>query len=160
MVGMYQKQLLDAPFALNGHCGDQPRHAPAAAAASSYAPSSSTSGVIASPQAQADGAGEPRGVFEVLVGEILQRGPGGGNGVAGDLEAVVCWAREVAVDPCAKRPADRRRKRQVLALRRARYLRMEDVVDAAELPSFSKVSYFRTKPQIHSVVSRDLLLIC
>uniref|UniRef100_A0A453FY46 Uncharacterized protein n=1 Tax=Aegilops tauschii subsp. strangulata TaxID=200361 RepID=A0A453FY46_AEGTS len=24
MVGMYQKQLLDAPFALNGHCADQP----------------------------------------------------------------------------------------------------------------------------------------
>ncbi|KAM0821747.1 hypothetical protein ACQ4PT_071986 [Festuca glaucescens] len=144
MVGMYQKQLLDAPFALNGHCGDQPRHTPAAAAASSssFPPSSSSSGVVASPQA--DGAGETRRPFETLVGEILQRGAGSGNGVAGDLEAVVCWAREVAVDPCAKRPADRPRKRQVLALRRGRYLRMEDVADAAELPSFSKKRKYKT----------------
>ncbi|KAM0919507.1 hypothetical protein ACQ4PT_008152 [Festuca glaucescens] len=145
MVGMYQKQLLDAPFALNGHCGDQPRHTPAAAAAasSSFPPSSSSSsGVVASPQA--DGAGETRRPFETLVGEILHRGAGIGNGVAGDLEAVVCWAREVAVDPCAKRQADRPRKRQVLALRRARYLRMEDVADAAELPSFSKKRKYKT----------------
>jgi hypothetical protein len=145
MVGMYQKQLLDTQLALNnGHCSDQPRHAPAAAAAaasSSFPPSSSSSsGVVASPQA--DGAGETRRPFETLVGEILQRGAGSGNGEAGDLEALVCWAREVAVDPCAKRPADRPRKRQVLALRRARYLKMEDVADAAELPSFSKVSCF------------------
>ncbi|CAM0883606.1 unnamed protein product [Alopecurus aequalis] len=144
MVGMYQKQLLDAPFALNGHCGDQPRQAPAAAA-SSYPPSSSSSGVVASPQAQADGAGEPREVFEALGGQILQRGPRvGNNGVDGDLEAVVSWVREVALDPCAKRPADKPRKRQVVALRRARYLRMEDVVDAEELPSLSKKRKYKS----------------
>lgn len=158
MVGMYQKQLLDAPFALNGHCGDQPSHAPAAPAPSPYPPNpSSSSGAAPSPHAQADGAGQPRRLFQALVGGILQRGAGGGNGVAGDLEALVSWAREVAVDPCAKRPADRPMKRQVLALRRARYLKMEDVADQAELPSFSKV---RTKSQTPRAVSRDLLLIC
>ncbi|NP_001413689.1 hypothetical protein VPH35_046232 [Triticum aestivum] len=152
MVGMYQKQLLDAPFALNGHCADQPRHAPAAAAAaaspSPYPPNpSSSSGAAPSPHAQADGAGQPRRLFHALVGGILQRGAGGGNGAAGDLGALVSWAREVAVDPCAKRPADRPRKRQVLALRRARYLKMEDVADQAELPSFSKKRKYRTKDQ-------------
>jgi hypothetical protein len=57
----------------------------------------------------------------------LQHGTGSGNTVAGDLEAVVCWAREVAVDPCAKRLTNRSRKRQ--ALRRTCYLKT-----AAELP--------------------------
>jgi len=33
----------------------------------------------------------------------------------------------------------------VLALRRARYLRLEDVADAEELPSFSKVSFYGAK---------------
>uniref|UniRef100_A0ACD5WHT3 Uncharacterized protein n=1 Tax=Avena sativa TaxID=4498 RepID=A0ACD5WHT3_AVESA len=152
MVGMYQKQLLDAPFALNGHCGDQPLHVPPAA--SSYLPSSSSSGVVASPLAQEDGTGEPRRLFETLVGEVLQRGPGDGNGVAGDLEALVCWAREVALDPCAKRPADRPRKRQVLALRRARYLKMENVADEAELPSFSKKRKYRTHKNDSEIPTR------
>ncbi|KAG8054724.1 hypothetical protein GUJ93_ZPchr0001g31100 [Zizania palustris] len=138
MVGMYQQQLVDDPFALSGHCGDQPRHAPA---------STSSSAVAASPLAQAHGAGEPRLLFEALMGEILLRGAGGGNGGGGpsgvgDLEEVLRWTREVAADPVAARPAaaeDKARKRRVLALRRACYLRMEDVANAEELPSFSKV---------------------
>ncbi|KAL5229256.1 hypothetical protein ABZP36_017521 [Zizania latifolia] len=139
MVGMYQQQLVDDPFALSGHCGDQPRHAPA---------STSSSAVAASPLAQAHGAGEPRRLFEALMGEILLRGAGGGNGGGGggpsgvgDLEEVLRWTREVAADPVAARPAaavDKARKRRVLALRRACYLRMEDVANAEELPSFSK----------------------
>lgn len=142
MVGMYQKQLLDGPFPLNGHCSDPPRHAPTT---SKSASSSSSSGVAASPQAQADGPGEPRRLFEALVGEILQRGAGGrSGGVPGDFEGLVRWAQDVAVDPCAARPGGKAMKRQMLALRRARYLRMEDVTDAAELPSFSKKRKYRT----------------
>jgi hypothetical protein len=57
----------------------------------------------------------------------LQHDTGSGNAVAGDLEAVVCWAWEVVIDPCAKRLTNRLRKRQ--ALRRTRYLKT-----AAELP--------------------------
>ncbi|KAL5220668.1 hypothetical protein ABZP36_025381 [Zizania latifolia] len=149
MVGMYQQQLVDDPFALSGHCGDQPRHAPAPAPAST-----SSSAVAASPLPQAHGPGEPRQLFKAIMGEILLRGAGGGNGGGGagpggvgDLAEVLRWTREVAADPVAARPAaaeDRARKRRVLALRRARYLRMEDVPNADELPSFSKKRKYRS----------------
>ncbi|TVU36468.1 hypothetical protein EJB05_18404 [Eragrostis curvula] len=139
MVGMYQHQLHDDPFGTlsSGHCGDQPRLAAAEAS------SSSPSVVLSSSLAQAHGGGEPRQLLEGLVGGSVLRGAGGGRGAAagGDLEAVVLWVRELAMDPVAPRPVpaeDRAMKRQVRALRRARYLRLEDVADAEELPSFRK----------------------
>ncbi|XP_015692458.2 AT-rich interactive domain-containing protein 1-like [Oryza brachyantha] len=153
MVGMYQQQLVDDPFPLSGgHCSEQPRHAPTSASTSSSA------AVAASPLAQAHGASEPRRLFEALVGEILLplRGAGGGNGGCGggggpggvgDLGEVLRWTREVAADPVAARPVAgevRARKRQVLALRRSRYLRMEDVANADELPSFFKKRKYRS----------------
>jgi hypothetical protein len=132
MVGMYQ--LHDDPFAAlsGGHCGDQPRLAAAAA-------SSSPSVALASPLAQAHGGGETRRLFDGHVGGGVLRGGGKGDSAGGDLEKVVRWVRELAVDPVAARPEpaeDRARKRQVRALRRARYLRLEDVAAAEELPSF------------------------
>uniref|UniRef100_A0A0D9V7W1 ELM2 domain-containing protein n=1 Tax=Leersia perrieri TaxID=77586 RepID=A0A0D9V7W1_9ORYZ len=155
MVGMYQQQLVDDPFPLSGgHCSDQPRHAPASASTSSSA------AVAASPLAQAQGQGhgasEPRRLFEALVGEILLplplRGAGVGNGGCGgggpsgvgDLGELLRWTREVAADPVAARVELKARKRQVLALRRTRYLRMEDVTDADELPSFFKKRKYRS----------------
>lgn len=141
MVGMYQHQLHDDPFGAlsGGHCGDQPRLAAAGA-------TSSPPVVLASPLSQVHGGGEPGQLFEVVV-----RGGGAGGGksssAGGDLEAVVRWMRELAVDPVAPRPVpveDRARKRQVRALRRARYLRWEDVADADELPRF-RVSQFWLK---------------
>ncbi|XP_062226356.1 AT-rich interactive domain-containing protein 1-like [Phragmites australis] len=130
MVGMYQHQLHDDPFgALGGHCGGEPRLAAAGA-------SSPSSPAFAPPLAQAHGGGEPRQLFEALAGGSLLRGAAGG-----DLGEMVRWMRELATDPVSARPApaeDRARKRQVRALRRARYLRMEDVADAEELPSFAR----------------------
>lgn len=142
MVGMYQHQLRDDAFGTlsGGHCGDQPRFA------GSGASSSSTSVVLAPPLTQAHGSGERRQLFEALVGGgSLLRGAGGGKGggAVGDLGVLVRWMRELAADPVAPLPAPsehRPRKRHVLALRRARYLRLEDVADAEELPSFFKVS--------------------
>ncbi|KAL6840180.1 hypothetical protein ACP4OV_029990 [Aristida adscensionis] len=142
MVGMYQHQLCDDPFgALGGHCSDQPR----LAAASS---SSSSSGALAPPLAQGHGGGEPRHLFQVLVAGSLPRAAEGGKGggAGGDLGELVRWMRELALDPVSPRLApaeDRARKRQVRALRRARYLRMEDVADLEELPSFSKKRKYR-----------------
>ncbi|KAK8454064.1 hypothetical protein SEVIR_5G390100v4 [Setaria viridis] len=140
MVGMYQHQLRDDAFGTlgGGHCGDQPRFA------GSGASSSSTSVVLAPPLTQAHGSGERRQLFEALVGGgSLLRGAGGGKGggAVGDLGVLVRWMRELAADPVAPLPAPsehRPRKRHVLALRRARYLRLEDVADAEELPSFFK----------------------
>jgi hypothetical protein len=93
------------------------------------------------------------------MGEILLplRGEGGANGGGvgrgpggvGDLGELLRWTREVAANPVAARPVPaevKARKRQVLALRRARYLRMEDVANADELPSFFKVSSFTQFP--------------
>ncbi|XP_062207474.1 AT-rich interactive domain-containing protein 1-like isoform X2 [Phragmites australis] len=139
MVGMCHHQLRDDPFgALGGHCSGEPRLATAGASSSS---SSAPSSVSASPLAQAHGGGgEPRQLFEALVGGSLVRGAGGG-GAGWDLGELVRWMRDLAMDPVAARPApaeDRARKRQVRALRRARYLRMEDVADTEELPSFAK----------------------
>jgi hypothetical protein len=48
-----------------------------------FPPSSSSSGLVASPQA--DGAGETRRPFEPLAGEILQCGAGSSSGVAGGV---------------------------------------------------------------------------
>ncbi|KAL6614148.1 hypothetical protein ACP70R_036418 [Stipagrostis hirtigluma subsp. patula] len=143
MVGMYQHQLRDDPFgALGGHCSDQPRLAAAAS-------SSSSSAAFASPLAQGHGGGEPRQLFEVLVGGTLLRAAGGkGGGASGDLGELVRWMRELAADPVSARPApaeDRARKRQVRALRRARYLKLEDVADVEELPSFSKKRKLRAQ---------------
>nr|CAB3474844.1 unnamed protein product [Digitaria exilis] len=141
MVGMYKQQLRDDAFGTlgGGHCGDQPRLVGGGAS------SSSSSIVLAPPLAQAHGGGEPRQLFEVLVGGAsLSHGAGGGKGggAVGDLGALVRWMRELAADPVAPllAPSEHRpRKRHVLALRRARYLRLEDVANAEELPSFSKV---------------------
>ncbi|CAL4946544.1 unnamed protein product [Urochloa decumbens] len=140
MVGMYQHQLRDDGFGTLGgdHCGDQPRLAGGGAS------SSSSSAVLAPPLAQAHGGGEPRQLFEALVGGgSLLRGAGGGKGggAVGDLGVLVQWVRELAADPVGPLPAPsehRARKRHVRALRRARYLRLEDVADAEELPSFAK----------------------
>ena len=147
MVGMYQHQLRDDAFGTlgGGHCGEQPR------LAGGGAPSSPPSAALARPLAQAHGGDQPRQLFEVLVGGgSLLRGPGGGkgSGAVGDLGVLVRWMRELAADPVAPLPAPsehRARKRHVLALRRARYLRLEDVADAEELPSFSKVSFYGAK---------------
>ncbi|CAO2182317.1 unnamed protein product [Urochloa humidicola] len=140
MVGMYQHQLRDDGFGTigGGHCGSQPRLAGGGAS------SSSSSAIFAPPLAQAHGSGEPRELFEALVGGgSLVRGAGGGKGggAVGDLEVLVRWMRELAADPVGPllEPSEHRaRKRQVRALRRARYLRLEDVADAEELPSFPK----------------------
>uniref|UniRef100_A0A0D9YHE5 ELM2 domain-containing protein n=1 Tax=Oryza glumipatula TaxID=40148 RepID=A0A0D9YHE5_9ORYZ len=156
MVGMYQQQLVEDPFPLSGgYCSDQPRHAPASASTSTS--TSSSAAVAASPLAQAHGAGEPRRLFEAFMGEILLplRGEGGANGGGvgrgpggvGDLGELLRWTREVAANPVAARPVPaevKARKRQVLALRRARYLRMEDVANADELPSFFKKRKYRS----------------
>ncbi|RLN23848.1 uncharacterized protein C2845_PM07G28930 [Panicum miliaceum] len=141
MVGMYQHQLPDDAFGTQGggHCGEQPRLDGRGASSSS-----SPSAALAPPLAQAHGGGQPRQLFEALVGGgSLLRGPGGGKGscAVGDLGVLVRWMRELAADPVAPLPAPsehRARKRHVLALRRARYLRLEAVADAEELPSFSK----------------------
>lgn len=141
MVGMYQHQLCDDPFGtlVGGHCGDQPLLAGGAPSSSS-----SPSAVIASPLAQAHGTGEPQQLSEAPVGggsRLHGAGGGKGGGAGGDLGALVRWMRELAADPVAPLPAPsehRARKRHVLGLRRARYLRLEDVADAEELPSFSK----------------------
>ncbi|KAG0540190.1 hypothetical protein BDA96_03G387500 [Sorghum bicolor] len=146
MVGMYQHQLRDDPFGTlgGGHCGDQPRIAGGGASSSSSSLSSSPSAVLAPLPAEAHGGGEPRQRFEALAdGGSVLRGAGGGKGgvVGGDLGVLVRWMRELAADPVAPLPAPsehRPRKRHVLALRRARYLRLEDVEDAEELPSFYK----------------------
>jgi hypothetical protein len=159
MVGMYQHQLHDDPFGTlsGGHCGDPPRLAAAGAS------SSSPSVAVASPLAQAHGSGEPGQLFEVLVGGGELRGNGGrkGFGAGGDLEAVVRWVRELALDPVAARPApaeDRARKRQVRALRCARYLRWEDVADAEELPRF-RVSQFWLKHSCFFELNCDLFVV-
>lgn len=152
MVGMYQHQLCDDPFGTlgGGHCGDQPRIADGGASSSSSSPSA----VLAPLPAQAHGGGEPRQRFEALAdGGSVLRGAGGGKGAAacGDLGVLVQWMRELAADPVAPLPTPsehRPRKRHVLALRRARYLRWEDVADAEELPSFSKVSSFERKTPV------------
>jgi len=154
MVGMYQHQLRDDPFGTlgGGHCGDQPRTAGGGASSSSSSSSSSSpSAVLAPLPAEAYGGGEPRQRFEALAdGGSVLRGAGGGKGgtVGGDLGVLVRWMRELAADPVAPLPAPsehRARKRHVLALRRARYLRLEDVEDAEELPSFYKVSSHERK---------------
>ncbi|CAO1942307.1 unnamed protein product [Urochloa humidicola] len=140
MVGMYQHQLRDDGFGTLGgdHCGDRP---PLAGGGAS---SSSSSAVLAPPLTQAHGGGEPQQLFEALVGGGgLLRGAGGGkgSGAVGDLGVLVRWVRELAADPVGPLPAPsehRARKRHVRALRRARYLRLEDVADAEELPSFAK----------------------
>ncbi|CAL4960400.1 unnamed protein product [Urochloa decumbens] len=140
MVGMYQHQLRDDGFGTlgGGHCGDQPRLAGGGAS------SSSSSAVLAPPLAQAHGGGEPRQLFEAFVGGgSLPRGAGGGKGggAVGDLGVLLQWVRELAADPVGPLPAPsehRARKRHMRALRRARYLRLEDVADAEELPSFAK----------------------
>lgn len=149
MVGMYQHQLCDDPFGTlgGGHCGDQPIAGGGASSSSSY---SSPSAVLAPLAAEAHGGGEPQRRFEALAdGGSVLRGAGGGKGgaVGGDLGVLVRWMRELAADPVAPLPAPsehRPRKRHVLALRRARYLRLEDVEDAEELPSF-KVSSLERK---------------
>lgn len=151
MVGMYQHQLCDDPFGTlgGGHCGDQPRLAGGGASSSSS--SSSPSVVLAPLPAEAHGGGEPRQRFDALAdGGSVLRGTGGGKGGAagGDLGVLVRWMRELAADPVAPLPAPsehRARKRHVLALRRGRYLRLEDVADAEELPSFYKVSSLERK---------------
>ncbi|CAO2172100.1 unnamed protein product [Urochloa humidicola] len=140
MVGMYHHQLRDDGFGTlgGGHCGDRP---PLAGGGAS---SSSSSDVLAPSLTQAHGGGEPQQLFEALVGEgSLLRGAGGGKGSSalGDLGVLVRWVRELAADPVGPLPAPsehRARKRHVRALRRARYLRLEDVADAEELPSFAK----------------------
>ncbi|GJN17134.1 hypothetical protein PR202_gb04177 [Eleusine coracana subsp. coracana] len=159
MVGMYQHQLHDDPFGAlsGGHCGDPPRLAAAGAS------SSSPSVVLPPPLAQAHGSGEPGQLFEVLVGGGVLQGAGGGKGgsAGGDLEAVVCWVRELAVDPVAPRQApaeDRARKRQVRALRRARYLKWDDVADAEELPRF-RVRQFWLNHSCFVEFNCDLFLI-
>jgi hypothetical protein len=139
----HQHQLRDDAFGTlgGGHCGEQPRLAAGGAPSSSSPPAA-----LAPPLAQAHGGGQQRQLFEALVGGgSLLRGPGGGKGsvAVGDLGVLVRWMRELAADPVAPLPVPsehRARKRHVLALRRARYLRLEDVADAEELPSFSKVS--------------------
>jgi len=154
MVGMYQHQLRDDAFGTlgGGHCGEQPR------LAGGGAPSSPPSAALAPPLAQAHGGGQPQQLFEALVGGgSLLRGPGGGkgSGAVGDLGVLVRWMRELAADPVAPLPAPsehRARKRHVLALRRARYLRLEDVADAEELPSFSKVSSYGAKLSFYRIV--------
>ncbi|KAJ1286254.1 hypothetical protein BS78_03G339300 [Paspalum vaginatum] len=140
MVGMYQHQLRDDPFGalVGGHCGDQPLLGGGASS------SSSSSAVLAPPLAEAHGGGERRQLSEAPVGGGSRlRGAGDGRGgvAGGDLGALVLWMRELAADPVAPLPAPsehRPRKRHVLALRRARYLRLEDVADAEELPNFPK----------------------
>ncbi|CAO1946615.1 unnamed protein product [Urochloa humidicola] len=139
MVGMYHHQLRDDGFGTlgGGHCGNRP---PLAGGGAS---SSSSSDVLAPSLTQAHGGGEPQQLFEALVGEgSLLRGAGGGKGSSAlDLGVLVRWVRELAADPVGPLPAPsehRARKRHVRALRRARYLRLEDVADAEELPSFAK----------------------
>jgi hypothetical protein len=154
MVGMYQHQLHYEPLGAlsGGHCGDQPRLAVA---------SSSPSVALAAPLAQAHGGGETRQLFGGLIGGSVLRGGGKGSSAGWDLETVVRWVRELAMDPVATRPApaeDRARKRQVRALRRARYLRLEEVADAAELPSF-RVSQLSLKHSCFVELNCDLFLI-
>jgi hypothetical protein len=155
MVGMYQHQLHDDPFAAlsGGHCGDQPRLAVAAA-------TSSPSVALASPLAQAHGGGETRLLFDGHVGSGVLRGGGKGGSAGGDLETVVRWVRELAVDPVAARPApaeDRARKRQVRALRHAHYLGLEETADAEELPSF-RVSKLSLRHSCFVELNCDLIL--
>ncbi|WVZ68129.1 hypothetical protein U9M48_017110 [Paspalum notatum var. saurae] len=142
MVGMYQHQLRDDPFGalVGGHCGDQPLLAGGGPS------SSSPSAVLAPPLAEAHGGVERRQLSEAPVGggsRLRGAGDGRSGGAGGDLGALVLWMRELAADPVAPLPAPsehRPRKRHVLALRRARYLRLEDVADAEELPNFPKVT--------------------
>lgn len=140
MVGMYQHQLRDDPFDTlsGGHCGEQPR------VAGGGASSSSPSAVHDPLSAEVHGGGQPRQRVEALAdGRSMLRGGGSGivGAAGGDLGVLARWMRELAADPVGPLPAPsehRVRKRHVLAWRRARYLRLEDVADAEELPSFSK----------------------
>lgn len=147
MVGMYQHQLRDDPFDTlsGGHCGEQPR------VTGGGASSSSPSAVHDPLSAEVHGGGQPRQRVEALAdGRSMLRGGGSGivGAAGGDLGVLVRWMRELAADPVGPLPAPsehRVRKRHVLAWRRARYLRLEDVADAEELPSFSKVSSLERK---------------
>ncbi|KAL5656520.1 hypothetical protein ACJX0J_035839, partial [Zea mays] len=101
------------------------------------------------------GGGQPRQRVEALAdGRSMLRGGGSGivGAAGGDLGVLVRWMRELAADPVGPLPAPsehRVRKRHVLAWRRARYLRLEDVADAEELPSFSKVLWgFTQRPGV------------